>query len=32
MIDYGAEYTETERADILKCLLKPYSEIEELCQ
>ena len=32
MVDYGAEYTKEERVEILKCLLKPYSEIEKLCE
>jgi len=32
MVDYGAEYTEKDLAELLKCVMKPYSEIEKLCQ
>lgn len=31
MVEYGAEYTPKEQEMFLKCLLKPYSEIEKLC-
>ena len=32
MVEYGAEYTKGEQLEILKCLQKPYSEIEKLCE
>ena len=31
MVAYGAKYTTTEQNAFLKCLLKPYAEIEQLC-
>ena len=32
MVAYGAEYTDKEQDVFLKCLIKPYADIQGLCK